>query len=480
VSVAAIGTIVLILASTIWRDSRLLFQTSLPTGVDGYYYVLQIDALRHFRQLYFHTDTPFILYFLTGLSYITQSSVVAVKLGVLILNTILIVGMAVFARSVTGSNRAGLLAAAITGLSGLHLSLVAEFVNNLGAIAFLVWAAVLLLRFARTRNVIWLAISVVCLLLSADSHRLIIPLVLLNGCLLLVAYQLTHKSERAYNIPILAILLVVFILPLLIARQQWISLSPALAYEFLKWPRLPLRQVDLAERLMLAASLIFTSVIWSRQRQLLLNNVAGLVLVSVSLLNLLLTLNPFLNHDTGVTGMFGRLGILSYLQVAIVIPIAFSMVIRKFRGWMSVVIMAGTLGLLLWSFSMPIPPSLRPDYVHTRESMVLELPELRAKLCANPFIVARHGDEFLVTSRLGIPSQQSLPVQVYECIYWLLRKPQNLIITGPGTVNVPNGEFLLIEDDHTLETLRSLNRSEYDRLLAENPHLRKLLAGNTH
>lgn len=39
----------------------MLFQTSLATGIDGYYYVLQINTLISEGQLYFPTRTPIVL-----------------------------------------------------------------------------------------------------------------------------------------------------------------------------------------------------------------------------------------------------------------------------------------------------------------------------------------------------------------------------------------------------------------------------------
>src|SRR5439155_9416641 len=91
--------------------------------------------------------------------------------------------------------------------------------------------------------------------------------------------------------------------------------------ELLKIPRLPFRQVDLAERCMLVSVVVLTILVWFRRRRALLNNAAGLSLVSMVLWSCLLTLNPFLNHQTGVVGIVGRLAIMSYLQAAITVPI---------------------------------------------------------------------------------------------------------------------------------------------------------------
>lgn len=58
----------------ICRDYSLLFQTHVATGIDGYYYILQIDSLLNIRRLYFPTNTPLILYFLAILSLLYRKN----------------------------------------------------------------------------------------------------------------------------------------------------------------------------------------------------------------------------------------------------------------------------------------------------------------------------------------------------------------------------------------------------------------------
>jgi hypothetical protein len=56
------------LAVGVAYDAAVLFKYPFAVGVDGYYYVLQINELRTQGRLYFPTRTPLILYLLTGVS----------------------------------------------------------------------------------------------------------------------------------------------------------------------------------------------------------------------------------------------------------------------------------------------------------------------------------------------------------------------------------------------------------------------------
>jgi hypothetical protein len=221
------------------------------------------------------------------------------------------------------------------------------------------------------------------------------------------------------------------------------------------------------ENLMLLVAALMTLVMWVRHRNLMLDNQSAWVLSSVLLESLLLTLNPFLNHHTGVEGIVGRLGMISYVQAAIAIPLLLSLLLRtaKFMVAAAAAIFAVLLAL---SFMAPPPLSLQQHYVREREMLVSELPEFRGELCARPFVIARHGDEFLITALSGIPSQQSRPTEAQECVYWLIYEPAGISSAGE------NGAFVLVKDEDLASRLRSLSPQQYRRLLAANSHLRDL------
>jgi hypothetical protein len=267
--------------------------------------------------------------------------------------------------------------------------------------------------------------------------------------------------------------MVLFGLPLAWVWQPLGSVPQELKDELLKIPRLPFRQVDLAERWMLSAVVVMTTFIWFRCRQVLLNNAAALTLVSMALWSCLITLNPFLNHQTGVVGIVGRLGIMTYLQAAIAVPLLLSLLFEV-SGRMAFLTGLFFLPFVALSYFAPLPLSLRKEYLQDRESLIAEMPKLRAQLCEKPFIVARHGDEFLLTAVFQIPSQQKPPVEEQQCVYWLIYQPPTVSLVGSGTIATPNNDFVLVDDGDLKLTLASINAREYRQLLAANSHLRDL------
>lgn len=461
-----------------WRDCHFLFQSSGVTGIDGYYYFLQVETLRNEGHLYFPTSTALVLYLLTALSYLTQETILAIKIGAVLMHLLLALGVMALVTAITRSAWFGLCGLLITCFSGLHLYLISEFLSNLGALAFLVWAAWAIAKFGQTKRPVWLFLSVPLLLAAIFSHRSIIGLIILNGSTIFVAYLVTTNRLKSHSkIMILLLALILFALPLLLMWQPFFALPARLAEELLRIPKSPLRQVDLPERWMLIGFLVTTLVIWFWYRQVSLNNVTGFVLISMVFWSFPITLNPFLNHHTGVEGIVGRLGIISYLQVAIAVPIVLSVLWEASRPifLIAALFFQALLALSCFAYLAPIPLSLRTRYMQDREILVRELPKLLDQLCERPFIVARHGDEFLVTAVLGIPARLIPPTEQQQCVYWLIYQPPSALTSASGSIGVPGSEFLLVEDQSLKQVLTSLDRGQRRQLLAANSHLRGLL-----
>jgi hypothetical protein len=451
-----------------------LLQSSVATGVDGYYYVLQVETLRNQGHLYFPTHTPLVLWFHTALSYLTRDTILAIKIGAVVMHLLLALGVMALINTITRSAWFGVCGLLIVALAGLNFFLISEFLSQLGALAFLVWAAWAAAEFAIRKKTDWLILSILLLLGAVFSHRSTIGFVMLNGFTVSAAYALTTDSfSRRSRLLIFAIVLVVFGLPLAWAWQPLWALPQELKAELPEIPRLPFRQVDRAERCMLASVVVITLLVWFRCRQALLNNAAGLSLVSMVLWSCLFTLNPFLNHQTGVVGIVGRLGIMTYLQAAIAVPILLALLFEV-SGRMAFLTGLFFLPFLALSYFAPLPLSLRKEYLQDRESLVAELPMLRAQLCEKPFIVARHGDEFLVTALAGIPSQQKPPAEQQQCVYWLIYQPPTVSVGGPGNIATPNKDFVLVEDRNLKLTLALVDPRQYRQLLRANSHLRDL------
>jgi len=284
-----------------WRDSHFLFQSSAVTGVDGYYYFLQIETLRNEGHLFFPTSAPLVLYLLTALSYLTQDIVVAIKIGAVLMHLVMALGVMALIVAITRNVWFSLCGLLITCFSGLHLYLISEFLSNLGALAFLVWAAWATTKFVQEKRRPWLILAVALSLAAIFSHRSTMGLIVLNVFTISIAYLVTSANFKdQYKFLALAAALILFTLPLLLAWQPFFALPPQINQEVLRIPKLPFRQVDLAERWMLVGVLVATLLVWFRHRHVSLNSAAGVVLISMALWSFALTLNPFLNHHTGV------------------------------------------------------------------------------------------------------------------------------------------------------------------------------------
>ncbi len=345
----AIAFTLLILSLCLWRDYILLFQTPLATGIDGYYYVLQINRLISKGQFYFPTRTPIVLYLLSLLRFLTQDAVVAIKLGGMIFHLLLSVGVFCLIKKLTLNNWFGLCALAIANLSGLHLYMIGEFLSNLGALTFIVWSGFFFLKAIQAKSKGWFTASFICLLLAVLSHRSALPLIFLISFTGLLAYILVGEKLNSRNKKfLLSITLLIIVSPLILAWQTVFNLPDSLTTEFLKVPQLPFNKTTLPECLALAIislTVVLIYFLWSKVRQtaslpglsgisddseieqtaslfyLSQNKAVGITLGAVVLWNLFVTLNPFLNHQTGFTGITGRLSSLSYLQTAVAVPL---------------------------------------------------------------------------------------------------------------------------------------------------------------
>ena len=123
------------------RDTWLLFSHPVAVGADGYYYVLQVDALLKTHHLYFPTYTPLVFYFLAGLSILTRNAILAIKLGSIGFNVALSLCVFFLISSICRNRWLGFLGAAITSLSGMHFYMIAEFIKNLAGVTLFMWGA---------------------------------------------------------------------------------------------------------------------------------------------------------------------------------------------------------------------------------------------------------------------------------------------------------------------------------------------------
>lgn len=188
-------------------------------------------------------------------------------------------------------------------------------------------------------------------------------------------------------------------------------------------------------------------------------------------MSLLLTLNPFLNRDGGWLSVAERLSSLSYIQLAILIPILFwsatPVMIR------SAVSSCLALAILFSAISLQmVPPwGLRNEYMARRTQLIDTLKRNQGKLNGQELIIAPHGDQFLVSYFLGVRSHRKLEINLQHTPYWLLQRLSGSEIRDcEGTIALDHAT-VLVRDDQLDNLLSKLGAAEIRHILPHNPHL---------
>ncbi|HYE13438.1 MAG TPA: hypothetical protein VD968_03240, partial [Pyrinomonadaceae bacterium] len=466
-----------VLAAGVARDAAALLRYPAAVGLDGYYYVLQINALQQTGALHFPTGAPLVLYLMAGVGYLTGEPVLAVKTTGLLLHFALGLGVLALLRSLTRSPWPGALGAAMVSASSLRLYMTAEFVSNLGGLTFLVWAAWCALRYFRLRRRAWAAAALVLLAGGALSHRSILPLAASLALTSVFAqFFLAPARGRAARMVALLALAALWLSPAVLATQGLFDLPPRLAGAISATPRPPFDRYALAEEiiLLLAAPLCILLIAKARPGA---PGAAEVVIVSLALFSLLFTLNPFLNPQGGWVGLAGRARGLAYIQAALLVPGLLWLLWRRSR-LLVLYAAAALVPLMLLSAAAPPPRGISRDYLAERSVLTETLPALRVDVAPNSIVVARHGDEFLVTALTGLPSQQTPPNDSprYGTVYWLLHQAPPQTLDGSTIVlrEGADGRFVgLLEDGRLRAKLGGLSDPERRRLFARNPHLRR-------
>ena len=104
---------------------------------------------------------------------------IAVKIGALFFEFFLLLGIAALTRSIIGDSLYSLLAVLLTAATTFRLYFLAEFVSNLVALTFLMWALVCVVRFVKMEKSLWALGAVFLFVGAVFSHRSGIGFVLL-------------------------------------------------------------------------------------------------------------------------------------------------------------------------------------------------------------------------------------------------------------------------------------------------------------
>lgn len=469
-----------VLAVGVAYDVAILFKYPFAVGVDGYYYVLQINELQTQGRFYFPTRTPLVLYLLTGVSYLTGDLATAVKVSAVTLHAALCGGVFAVVRSLTRSTWLGVLGAALAAVSGPHLYMVTEFVNQLGAMTFLMWGAWCALQApgARRRKT-WVLLALSCMAAAWLSHVSAIMVTLALGAALVLTRMLIggRASGGGYRLEALLTILLLWLAPAILALQESGGMSAGPESEVLATPRLPLSRAAAAEQMSLMLVCPAVLVIISVAKRGARGAKADLFFGAVALLGVLVTVNPFFNNVPG-NGLIWRLSVLSYLEVALLVPYLVYLILPWRRG------VALAVALLVWPLTLwgsygERPLGIESRRLSRRADLLQSLPALRGQLGPKPIVLSPHGEQFVVTWALGVPSQQAWPDDgSYDPVYWLLHNVEPEFLTPSMLIIAPereSGFMVLAKNDDVQQLIKPTD--EHRRMIVRNRHLLEYISG---
>ena len=470
------AVLIVVLVMNALHDCNLLFRFPVAAGVDGYYYIKQIETLLTAGRFYFPTGTPLVLYLLAGISYLVNDPILGVKIGSIALHMLLGAGLYAIIASVTKSLWLGVLASTLAALSGLHLYLVAEFINQLGAITCLVWAGWFAIRALETGRAIYAGAAFICLTLAAFSHRSALPIALLIVSSTLLARQLINSISKRQHLWITSLLiLALWLLPAIIAATPLAPTSGWLKGELSTAPQWPVGRYALAEALILFIVSPATLFLLARSRPTSERTIFVYLFGGMALLSLLVTLNPFLQSPDGWLSVVQRLRALAYIQVALLVP-GLLWIISTKQVRLIPYALALIVPFAVLSHLGPLPFGLRPEYLLYREKLIEHLRLSRQQIDSSAIVIAPHGDQFVVSAVLDLQAQQRLPSDTQQrALYWLVRgvRCDHAGAAIILTTERPDRCTLLSDSGQLQQIWTALPEADRQQLFALNPTLRQ-------
>jgi len=470
---------VLVLAVGAYGDYLVLFSSPSAVGLDGYYYVLQVEGLTK-GGLIFPTHTPVIFYYLVCVRFFLGNTIIAIKVGTIILELLLCLVIGCLLIKITKSWSLGILGAGYCALAGLHRFMIGEFVNNLGALSFIV-VAVFCLESARqnaNKRFWWLLVSSLCFLFAIGSHRSAVFVFAALGLAAgggLALREATQERKIGALIALLALFVVLYFSPYLMLVQPFIHLPEQVMREISvkpRWPITPYTMFDIVAVLW-TAPLILAIVIkksWGRRTDHFHALFPGLAFFSI-----ILNLSVFVNPELIAFGTLGRLQTLMYLQVALFVPYAIWLLGQTNRRH-AMYATAFSLPLLILSMYTSLPPGLQPEYLRNRERLIQALTASGADIPQESVIVAAHGEQFLITSLTGISSQHTFSQTRTESTYWMLHQFPPSFIRPPvrSLMSQTDGSLsVLIRNDDLWRLWPQLSPVAQQRMILGNVTLRQ-------
>lgn len=418
----------ILLFGCFFNNLAVLFKYDFPLGVDGYYYIIQIETFLEKGEFYYPTKTPVILYLAVGLSSLGIESTTAMKIISSLLYVILILAIYLILSRLTDNKWTGLIGAGIVAVSVLRLIWIVEFVNNLGGVAFLFCGIYCLGE--KSKNKIWFVIGGVFLILAFLSHKSILPLAIL----ILFAYgvfYLLFKSIGTKFFPYLLIFLVIagFFYPLFFTVIFSNPILSFLSENVAVNPKFPLSVRGFFEEkfiLCILAPLSLFVSLWNSKEK----NQIALFNGAISILSVFITLNPFLSYTEHIMTVPDRLSQLMAIQISFLL--AFTTHLLNYDKILKSIITVSILFFLVLGNTNQTKGS-DDRFLLQRQNLIENLERFKGIFSNQSIIIAPHGYQFLLTSVLRISSQNTLPKEESR-IYWLIFGVPCSNIENPSTI----------------------------------------------
>jgi hypothetical protein len=454
-------------------NSRLLFRFDVPAGVDGYYYQLQVQHILEHGTPHYPTISLLYLYLAAAVGSISGHLVSTLKVICIGLDAVLCLAAFSIVSAVTESEWLGVLSCLILETSVIHTYLVGVFNANLCGLAFLLCSLALLVHWPKSTTAtkkLGVFGGIFCYFLSAAAHRSMVPLTFCFAICLACVYGLVCESAQRKLALVFSV--AAWLAPGLISLFSHHYL-PELAQASVQFsPEWPINQFGLYEKscLLILSPLCLVLISRSKSNQ---PNLAHLLFGTLSMFALLVLLNPFLNFRSGPGNLSGRLNILSYLVLALLLPGVISLArdtSPRIAAVIAMIAAIGTPALL----SRPLPTSLTDRYLKRRQELYGTLSTRRESIGPIKLILAQPGDQFLVTEATGIPSQAHIPRELdRERTFWLLDQIPSTMLDETMLVLLrrPNSVTALVPFNQLARLLSSQDEFSVEQLERENIHL---------
>ncbi|MCA1576335.1 MAG: hypothetical protein LC794_03095 [Acidobacteria bacterium] len=462
-----------IVVAVLTRDVWLLFRHPVAVGLDGYFYVLQLENLYNNGTLFFRSSTPLVIYLLSALKFVINDTVFVLKLGALLFHVMLVGGVYAILVSLTRSKLHAMCGTLIVATSSVHLFMLAEYVANAGGLALFVWGAYFTIRALRIGKTLLKISAISCFACAALSHRSLLFIIGALAVASLIYYLIAGvEASRSRKLWAGGIALVLFISPSVLALQTFIVLPELVRDSLLASPQLPVGRVAIVEKfLLLVCSVLFLLVTSRKHRPL--TPLIKVVLGSVVMLSLLVTINPFLDRSNGWSSASERISALAYVQLAVLLPallwLLSPLTKRLWRlGPMTAICFAAL------SLAKPLPHGLRDDYLRDRASLLNELTERRLDLADVRTVIAPHGNQFVITYALGVAAHQRVRTgEDVAMAHWLIQGLDGVDVDSVEGLIVLNEEksTFLVPDRYLDALLRARPIKKGLELTKANPHL---------